>query len=244
MTAQAPDPLDPLGYPWAEPLVTDPQSAQARAGELVVAVGSNGSPSVVRAKLTAAGAGGVVAFIACRLRGVRVGHSAHVSVRGYVAATPVAEPGGDGVDLVASWFDPLQLAALDATEPNYDRIWLPSSGSGLTLADGTHPDGCWVYDSRWGALADEGRPLDLRPQRRLHDWLLSDPVLARWLAPGTTSAIMTALGDAGLRTRIREQWAGSGRAVPSGLRAGRRAEGAQGRTRARAVKAERGSPHG
>lgn len=71
------------------------------------------------------------------LAGVLVGHSAHVSVGGYIPAAPYA--GAGSTQVMLGWFEPAQLALLDATEPNYERRHLDA--------------GVDVYVSRWGVIA-------------------------------------------------------------------------------------------
>src|SRR5918992_2265232 len=51
---------------------------------LVLAVGSNASPVVLAGKLRRAGATGPVPMVRGDVDGLRVGHSAHVSLGGYV----------------------------------------------------------------------------------------------------------------------------------------------------------------
>lgn len=116
----------------------------------VAAVGSNASPAVLVRKLAGLGPGEVVLDVRT-LRGVLVGHSAHVARAGYVPAAPYA---GDGAtQVVVGWFDPQQLAALDATEPNYVRRHLDA--------------GVDVYTSRWGVVAVGGAAVPLTSQERL-----------------------------------------------------------------------------
>lgn len=132
--------LPPAGYPWAEPvrpglLVLDEFTETATtlsettadeellSGRVpVAAVGSNASPTVLRAKLGALLRTGLpVARATVRYLGI--GHSAHVSTRGYVAAAPFRRAGAAPVTV--AWLDAAQLEAMDATEPNYRRVRLP-----------------------------------------------------------------------------------------------------------------------
>lgn len=156
------DEFDPLDYPWAVP-TTEASSLSVEGRTLVVAVGSNASPAVLARKL--ADADPVVPTSPCVVTGIAVGHSAHVSARGYIPAAPYAAP-GVGTALHAGWFTPEQLDALDRTEPNYDRITLSAKRFLIELAAGTaeHFD---VYRSRWGVLAKDGTPLGLTGQREL-----------------------------------------------------------------------------
>lgn len=134
---------------------------------LVVAVGSNQSPAVIERKYRGAGHVGPVAtpFLRCTLWGLDVGHSAHVSARGYIAAAPYVAP--DAVtELVATWLDETQLAIVDRTEPNYERVELDGEEFPLQLASGLRPSRFAIYASRWGVIAD-GPPIAFRPQPQL-----------------------------------------------------------------------------
>lgn len=184
--------------PLAGPADTDDRTA-------VVAVGSNAVPAVVHAKLRAAGVGGAVPFATTQVRGVGVAHSAHVSPGGYVPVTAHALPDAALV-LVASWFLPEQLAALDATEPNYVRVPLPVAA----------PPGATVYASRWGVLAPDGAALLPTTQAEVHWRLRADPDLADWL-PGDADAVVEALRDPGLAERVRDRLAALGWTRPTGL---------------------------
>lgn len=178
--------MSAAGYPWVDEharsagvlrwdrsgFVLEPGPGDVRGRTPVAAVGSNASPGVLAGKLAVLGAGEVVVELR-RLAGVLVGHSAHVSPGGYVPAAPYV---GDGAtQAVVGWFDARQLAALDATEPNYVRRNLDA--------------GVDVYTSRWGVVAVAGVPVPLTAQEKLLALLrppallaggrLSDPAVAR-----------------------------------------------------------------
>jgi hypothetical protein len=77
------------------------------------------------------------------------------------------------MELVATWFDAEQLAVVDATEPNYDRVRLSAASFPVTLATGEQPEHVDVYASRWGVLARDGVPIPLRHrQQELFDELV------------------------------------------------------------------------
>jgi len=61
--------------------------------QLVVAVGSNASPAVMRRKLSRRGVSTVIPFVTAEADGIGAAHSAHVSKAGYVAAAPFPVPG-------------------------------------------------------------------------------------------------------------------------------------------------------
>jgi hypothetical protein len=178
------DSVIPDDYPWvdqhlrtpgvlrwdSEGFVVQPGGADLRGRTPVAAIGSNAAPAVVARKLAALGSGWV-AMEPRALSGVRVGHSAHVSVQGYVPAAPYVAAGT--VRTVVGWFDDDQLALLDATEPNYLRRRLDA--------------GVDVYASRWGVVAVDGVPVPLTGQTELLRLLrppalvggrLSDPSVA------------------------------------------------------------------
>lgn len=183
---------------------------------LVVAVGSNASVATIRAKLRSHRASPVLPLVPGVLVGVSVGHSAHVSLGGYVAAAPYDRPGG-AVRVAGGWFDEEQLRALDASEPNYRRVRLPTSRYPLSLLHLAPPPEFEVYRSVWGVLTHEERVLPLHPQRSLHRVLASDPWLARRVPLADSASAVHALRDRGLQVQVRRHWALSGRAGPDGL---------------------------
>jgi hypothetical protein len=122
---------------------------------LVLAVGSNASPDVMHRKMSRAGIETPLAMTITRHAGVAVGHSAHVSLPGYIAAAPY-RCARCVHSFVTLHLDDDQIAALDATEPNYSRV---------------EHDGVWLYASNWQVLAIQGIPVTLRPQANLHSTL-------------------------------------------------------------------------
>lgn len=215
--------MDALGYPWSPTSVAGRLDADGVWRELgddlgddpgddpgqklpeplrlgrtcVVAAGSNGSPTALLAKLRAAGVSPEVALVPCELTGLAVAHSAHASPGGYIATTVYAAAEVRG-RFVASWFAPDQLAALDATEPNYRRSALPGSVSGV-LAPAE------AYVSRWGVLAPGGTPLQPSTQRRIHQVLAGDPVLARLLPLADGPATVHTLRDPEIRRTLHQR---------------------------------------
>jgi hypothetical protein len=138
----------------------------------VLAVGSNASPAQLRRKLANAGLPTLVPITAVRVSGLAVGVSAHVSRPGYLPATPVPDEGAVS-DLWLVWLDVAALAAVDATEPNYERILLPARYP-VRLTTGQPVMPCWVYLSRHGYLINEaGEPRRLTDQATLISALLA-----------------------------------------------------------------------
>ncbi|MCK8614959.1 hypothetical protein [Gordonia sp. C13] len=167
----------------------DPQSAPPPDTRLVVAVGSNAVPSVLRRKLGHLDPAGVLHLTRVRVANITVGHSAHVAARGYVPAAPV-RTGHGTLETVAAWLSPPQTEALDLTEPNYDRRTVNTHDHPLIFlgdprlpADApATPDEFDIYVSRHGVLADPATraPLPFGSQAGVFGWLqrhLDDPAL-------------------------------------------------------------------
>lgn len=210
-------PLPPASaYPWPEPLrtglLTREELHEGEAGDLggrtpVAAVGSNASPTILRQKLGALLASGLP-LVRAEVEQLAVGHSAHVSARGYIAAAPFRSSGSRPVTV--AWFDPAQLAAMDATEPNYHRIPLP--GGMPCHQGGERLTGVEVYESTHGVIGERGTPLTLLDQASLLAWLAQR-------LPGqlTDSLHHDALAAAGCREQVRTAFITAGVVLPSGL---------------------------
>ena len=171
----------------------------------MVAVGSNASSSVMRVKL-----GHSVELFALEVGNLAVGHSAHVSRRGYVPATPITSPGAS-LTTMAAWLHADELATLDETEPNYDR---------LTVTTHDHPlnppvaESFALYVSRHGALGDPaGRPLSFGTQQDVFDWLhgrLHSPVLR-----GRAEQVCRRLAEPTIAARVADDIRTHGLAFPA-----------------------------
>lgn len=176
-------------YPWAvEPVAgwVAPQGvvpaapipvAELHGRTAVLAVGSNASPTVLTRKLGEQLHDGV-ALLPVQVRGMAIGHSAHVSIRGYVPAAPARQAQATTAATL-TWFTPAQAELIDATELNYSRRALPAS---VRVSAATHldPGGPqpWeqtgpvqVYDSDHGVLAEAHQVLTLRSQAEVLDWV-------------------------------------------------------------------------
>lgn len=140
------------------------------ARSLVIAVGSNADPRVIKKKYHCAGSIFSIAtpFMRCVITGLSVGHSAHVAANGYVPAAPFKAP-GNSIALVASWFDAQQLRIIDETEPNYIRLLIRADDFPLRLESGEEPDNYYIYVSRYGVISDPttGTPVPLTSQSEL-----------------------------------------------------------------------------
>lgn len=88
-------------------------------------------PGQLRHKMAEFGIRAPLPMTRVKVTGVEVGVSAHVSLLGYVSASPFNAP-GNVRELFVTWLDTDQLAVIDASEgvpvPTgpYDRAWLPS----------------------------------------------------------------------------------------------------------------------
>ncbi|MEQ4204496.1 hypothetical protein [Actinopolymorpha sp. B9G3] len=203
--------------PWA---AVDAELARLQVAPLVhrtpvVAVGSNAAPAQLRAKLAPAGRSArdplVVPMAYVELHGLAAGVSAHVSRPGYVPATPVPTDGEMGHAFVV-WLDPVQLAAVDRTEPSYDRVRLPEAFGVLEAVGGAPFDGCDVYVSRHGCLLDtHGRPRRLVAQRALLQALLDESEQLRGIAGECPESWVTAMRDRQARAGAQAIWRSEGR---------------------------------
>lgn len=183
---------------------------------MVVAVASNGSPRTLLAKLLARDASPVAPLVPAVVTGVAVGHSAHVSLGGYVAAAPFHRPGG-AARAVVGMFDAVQIAVLDQSEPNYVRVSLAAPRYRLLALGLPVPPAFDVYRSVWGLLGHHGRVVSLRPQARVHALVRDDPVLARAVPLDDPLAAARLLLHQPVQRWVREHWRVRGQTLPDGL---------------------------
>jgi hypothetical protein len=189
----------------------------------VLSVGSNASPAQIRRKMANAGLRAVVPITRVRVHGLVVGVSAHVSKPGYVPATPVTDPTAVS-DMWVLWLDLETLRALDGTEPNYQRIRLPSRYSIHLWPGPPGPPvrGCSVYVSRHGHLIDQaGEPRTLTDQATLIAGLLADVPTLMTLAGTTPGEWIRRTRDEGVRDGIRAHFLAAGIVRQSGIDGGR-----------------------
>ena len=183
---------------------------------LIVGVGANAAPALVLRKLYAAGAGTVVPFLTCMVRGIAVTHSAHVSAGGYIAMTP-ADSAGRQLPLVAALLDAEQLAALDATEPNYQRLRVDARRYPVRLDGGALPAAYHLYRSKHGVLRLDGALLPPMRQRDLHDRLFAHPEVAALVPGATAEERVVAMRTPDVQERLRECFHSRGWASDSRL---------------------------
>ena len=183
--------IDPLQYPWSPPgtsgvmhgddflplqlparldqALVEAHVAPLASRSLVVSIGSNSSPDVLRSKFAKSRhpVSRILPLVRGRLHNIGVGHSAHVSKAGYIAAAPYSQRGRRTTVWVA-WLDERQLMALDQTEPNYQRIELNGEEYPLVLDNGERPESFSLFASNWGVLTDgQGEKLPLMEQPAL-----------------------------------------------------------------------------
>ena len=129
--------------------------------------------------------------------------SAHVSRPGYLPATPVPDAGA-GSELWVVWLDAPALAAIDATEPNYERVRLPARYP-VRLTPGQPVPECWVYRSRHGYLVNKAaEPRRLTDQATLISALLAEIPALQILAGVTPREWVQRTHDAKVRDAVRE----------------------------------------
>lgn len=158
---------------------------------LVVAVGSNAAPQVLRRKLAQVPSSDTICLQPVHVTNITVGHSAHIAARGYVPAAPIFA-GQQSITTIAAWLGPAHIEALDATEPNYHRQTVNTRDHPL-IHDRPTPSlpadrppltsEFDLYVSRHGVLADPvtGDPVPFGSQAHVLAWLsrrLDDPTFA------------------------------------------------------------------
>ncbi|GHD32410.1 hypothetical protein [Streptomyces galbus] len=190
----------------------------------VLCVGSNACPGQLRHKMATFGITAPVPMVRCRVTGLGVGVSAHISRMGYVSAAPVHCPSAVR-ELVVIWLDARQLAVIDASEGatlpdgNFVRVRLPVPDVRIELADGTVLPEAFAYANRRGVLRDgDGLPREHPGQRALITELLLDSAELRRLFGDTPEEFCArARADAHLCVRGTRLFAQEDRVTRSGL---------------------------
>lgn len=144
-----------------------------------------------------------------------VGHSAHVSARGYIPAAPYHAPGAT-LHTVGAWLTPDEASMLDHTEPNYRRIELSGSDHPGIGAPNDDDASFWVYVSRHGVLADlDAAPVPLGTQQDVVAWLgsrITDHSLR-----GSAAEVCHRLADPRVGARVSASMRSAGLSRPAGL---------------------------
>ncbi|WP_284303577.1 hypothetical protein [Mobilicoccus caccae] len=176
----------------ADPL----RSLDLQGRRAVVAVGSNAAPAVLAAKLPEAR----IPLLPAVMTHLAVGHSAHVSLAGYIAAAPYPYPGAR-TPVMVSWLEAAALAELDATEPNYERVTVSSVGGDLHADTALHPEDVDLYVSRHGVVGTP-EPLALTTQERLFAELARVPELSSALEGDVIEVCARLADDPDLRATV------------------------------------------
>ncbi|WP_406350540.1 hypothetical protein [Streptomyces sp. NBC_00658] len=190
----------------------------------VVAVGSNACPAQLRHKMAEFGVSSPIPMVRAAVTGIGVGVSAHVSLTGYVSASPFQAPGTVS-ELFITWLDAAQLAVVDASEgvttPTgaYDRARLSSEDFRIELESGELLPGAYVYVNRRGVLHDgTGTPRGHPGERPLLTSLLAGSPRLRELFGDTPEEFCArARFDRALCARGTRLFAEEGLATASGL---------------------------
>ncbi|MFF1681728.1 hypothetical protein ACFVYG_37490 [Streptomyces sp. NPDC058256] len=190
----------------------------------VVAVGSNACPAQLRHKMAEFGVSSPIPMVRAAVTGIGVGVSAHVSLTGYVSASPFQAPGTVS-ELFITWLDAAQLAVVDASEgvtaPTgaYDRARLSSQDFRIELESGELLPGAYVYVNRRGVLHDgTGTPRGHPGERPLLTALLAGSPRLRELFGDTPEEFCArARFDRALCARGTRLFAEEGLATASGL---------------------------
>ncbi|WP_425444611.1 hypothetical protein [Streptomyces phaeoluteigriseus] len=184
----------------------------------VLAVGSNACPAQLRHKMAGFALTSPIPMVRTRVTGIDVGVSAHVSILGYVSASPVHAPGVTR-ELFVIWLDAEQLAVVDATEPNFDRVRLPEPSVRVEPDDGGTLSGVFAYVNRHGVLHNgAGVPRNHPGQRPLiTELLLASTELRRMFGVTPEEFCVRARADARLCERGTQLFAKEKMVTRSGL---------------------------
>jgi hypothetical protein len=108
------------------------------------------------------------------------------------------------------WLDTAALTAMDATEPNYQRVRL-SSRHAVQLTPGQPVAPCWVYRSRHGYLLNAaGTPRRLTDQATLITALLAEIPALQPLAGTSPPDWIERTRNPGVRDAIRHLFRAAG----------------------------------
>jgi hypothetical protein len=225
---------DPLSYPGAWPeesalldgnrmLPLDTLRFEDRVP--VLSVGSNACPAQLVHKMAEHGVECRVPMVRARVTGVGIGVSAHVSLLGYLSASPFRSPGATR-DLFITWLDEAQLAVIDTSEGadsptgNFHRAALPAADFRVELESGDVLDTAWIYVNRWGVLRDGGsgpRPHPGRQRPLLTELLAASAELRELFGTTPDEFCARARGDRALCARGRQLFAEKRWTTTSGL---------------------------
>jgi hypothetical protein len=189
----------------------------------VVAVGSNASPGQLSHKFTSERCvSDIVPITLARVRGIGVGHSAHISKAGYIPYVPLAQELSVERALFMLWLDTAQMERINETEPNYHPVTVGRENAPALLESGERVDIFSMYRGKWGALrlAQTAPPLEATGQEEVLSLLGSLPwfyELVPEITEGAESAIQALASDDKRRGEVRMRMAAEGQAGPDGL---------------------------
>lgn len=140
----------------------------------VVGIGSNASPLVTKSKIEKYGRYGTdatVPMFVAKMKNIGVGYSGHFVFGGYIPAAPYHHEANE-LEVTVAFFTKEQLAAVDSTEPTYERAELSKELYPLAFENGDSLDSSYVYTTRYGILSGEdGSPIPLTTQEELYKLL-------------------------------------------------------------------------
>jgi hypothetical protein len=175
-----------------------------RTCRFVMGVGSNANPDVLRRKFERRGVSTTIPHVLGSLAEVALGYSAHVSLAGYVPASPYPQS-NSRAKVVVSVLTEEQLACLDATEPNYERIPVSSETIALPFAYELPPR-VYYYESRWGVLAEsDGTPVPFGTQETVFELLAAWGVLPEGVADRAAEITRELSARPELRERVTKE---------------------------------------
>lgn len=140
----------------------------------VVGIGSNASPLVTKSKIEKYGSYGTdatVPMFVAKMKNMGVGYSGHFVFGGYIPAAPYHHENNE-LEVTVAFFTEEQLAAVDSTEPTYQRAELSKDLYPLAFENGVSIDSSFVYTTRYGILRGvDGIPIPLTTQEGLYKLL-------------------------------------------------------------------------
>jgi hypothetical protein len=189
----------------------------------VVAVGSNASPGQLSHKFTTGRfVSEIVPVTLARVRGIAIGHSAHISKAGYMPYVPLAHEVSIERALFILWLDKTQMERVNETEPNYTPVTVDRGNAPALLESGERVEVFSMYRGKWGALrlSPDAPPVEATQQEEVLNLLGSLPWfydLVPELREGASAAAYALAGDERRRTEVRERMAAEGLAGSDGL---------------------------
>ncbi len=180
----------------------------------ILAAGSNASPGQMREKLRRAGASPVLPMLAAEVDGWLPVVAALVSRPGYIPISAIRSDAAHGLPMTVLFCDDAQLAAIDATEPNYERM--PGGpDTPVEIAGGRVLDDFGVYRIRFGVLGDaDGTPLPWTSETEaIEAALAAAPSLGQRCGTTPDQFVVSCRANPWVRSWVRDELERSGRVV-------------------------------